>query len=144
MINSAGKNLCCINEPVNAFLNCKAVMNLIQLNLECEVIDELRFLVNGNEVSRSTESLRDLLIINNYNQFKNNLQMDLDELIRCVLDSSKTLTDICIINVDIKYTCNVCSEVTHTSNVVYIALQAPIMGNSIKKISEITFYLYFE
>ena len=129
--------MCYINAPVKAFLNCTAVMNLIQSNLECEVIDELRFLVNGNEVSRSTESLHDLLIMNNYNQFKNNLQMDPDEFIRCFLDLSKSLTDICTINVDIKYTCNVCCKVTHTSNAVYIALQAPIMGNSIIKILKI-------
>ena len=70
LINPTGKNLCYINAPVKAFLNCTAVMNLIQYNWECEVIDELRFLVNGNEVSRSTESLRDLLIINNYNQLR--------------------------------------------------------------------------
>ena len=70
--------------------------------------------------------------------------MDPDEFIRCFLDLSKSLTDICTINVDIKYTCNVCCKVTHTSNAVYIALQAPIMGNSIIKISEIYIFLYFE
>ena len=132
LVNPPGENLCYINATVNAFLKCKSIMNLVQSNLNCDIINILR-LVNNNEVSDGPECLRNLLITKKHEQFQNKHQMDPDEFMRYLLPLSPSLTDICNITIAFTDTCNACLEETQVT-ADCVGLQASINDNSIGSI----------
>ena len=115
LVNTPGEILCYINATVNAFLKCKSIMNLVQSNINCNVINILRLIYN-NEIHNGPECLRNLLINNGHEQFNNKDQMDPYEFMRFLLEFSQSLTDICNITITYTDTCIACSEVTQVNN----------------------------
>ena len=132
LVNPPGENLCYINATVNAFLKCKSIMNLVQSNLNCYVINILRC-IHNNELSNGPEYLRNLLIANGHDQFNNKDQMDPDEFMRFLLELSQSLTDICNITITYTDTCIACSEVSQVSNDC-VGVHASINDDSIESI----------
>ena len=64
-------NLCYINTIINALLNCKSITHLLKSNENCEVINNLKYWIDNSDNTHCTESLRELVIRNGYNQFSN-------------------------------------------------------------------------
>ena len=133
LVNPPCEHLCYMNASVNGFLNCKYIMNLVKSASECDVINRLKYLVNGSGDQKSTERLREWLIVKGLKQFEGKHQMDADEFIRCLFQYSEPLTDLCKLYVASTNTCNVCSELTRTTDTC-IGLQEPISGDSINDI----------
>ncbi|CAL4144063.1 unnamed protein product [Meganyctiphanes norvegica] len=127
-------NFCYINATVNAFLQCTSVRNLLQSASECKLLVRLRYLVNGSEVPKNTESLREWLITKNWLQFAIKQHNNPEEFIRCFFDLSETLMDLFNIKSSYTYTCQVCSEVTFRNTATCSGLQESIIGNSIETI----------
>ena len=92
--NLPGDNLCYINSTINSLLSCKSVMTLVNSDLDCEIINKLRYWNNMKGVIHSTETLREMLIRNKLHQFANNIQSDPEELIRCLFDISEPLRNL--------------------------------------------------
>ena len=135
-------NLCYINATVNAIFNCKSVINLLNSDVDCEVINMLRNLFNNRESYGNTESLRQFIITHGHSIFEGNSQNDPDEFLRILLSYTEPLSNIFEIKLQQTFTCSAqvegtdnspahtCSEVT-TKYDKNIGLQLPISGSTI-------------
>ena len=97
-------------------LNCQSFMNLVTSNVDCQLINKFRFLVNSKQKYGCTEILCEFLITNHHNQFKHKSEMDPDEFIRFLIPFSTPLADICTIHLEETTTCDACPVVAKTYN----------------------------
>ena len=105
-------NLCYVNTTINALFNCKSIINLIETNKNCEVINKLKYWINNSDNTHCTESLRELVIRNGYGQFSNKVQSDPDEFMGSLLQISKALKNIFDFHVVKQFHCLTCNDIT--------------------------------
>ena len=92
--NAFQQNICFINSTINAFLNCKCIMQLLNSEQNCQLINEMKqcLIYKGNKYS--TLNIQDLLIAHNTDAFARGRQCDPTELIATLFNLSKTLKSL--------------------------------------------------
>ena len=123
--NYPENNLCYVNSTINGLLNCKSLMHLVNSNVNCEIMNEIRYWVNLSELSHSTETLRELVINKGKVLFSNKVQSDPAEFIQCLFDISKPLEKLFQFNCIYSYKClgDGCSDITYSTDININGLQ---------------------
>ena len=125
---NGGTNLCYMNSIINSILNCQSFQHLINANVNCKLISEMKYSINVKKNEHySTENIRNFIVQeNNYRLFANNRQSDPQELMTCFFDISQPFENLFLFNTINSLKCNKCHENSDANEVPSKGLIEPI------------------
>ena len=109
-------------------LNCESFKQLLNSNVNCDILREIRYWANLSELSHSTETLRELVISRGKKQFSNKVQSDPAEFIQCLFDLSEPIKKLFQFNIKESKRClgDNCSEITYSNAIDVYSLKEGI------------------